>query len=365
MKRLFFILLLAPFIAFSQSGPQKGFSITATLKGLTENELVTINDMNNTDDTLGRTKVKNGAFVLKGIVEEPNLVTINFHSSQKKLMLFLGNEQVNITGDVVNLQSVSVKGSVFHNDFSDFQRTFNPRFQKITEMNQQIGGKPNLQRNDPLLIAYQNELLNTSNTIDSFVQLKKDRPIAPFTLLVTVELEPDPAKLEKRFASLSNEMKGSFYGKILDAQMADARFGAIGSDAITFVQNDTAGNPVSLESFRGKYVLIDFWASWCKPCRMENPNVVAAFNRFKGKNFTVLGVSLDRSKENWLQAIKDDKLDWTHVSDLKFWSNEVAVKYRVQGIPINYLIDPQGKIVGKNLRGSDLHMKLCELLGCE
>jgi peroxiredoxin len=135
----------------------------------------------------------------------------------------------------------------------------------------------------------------------------------------------------------------------------------IGKQAPVFVQNDTAGKPVSIEDFRGKYLLIDFWASWCSPCRAESPNLVAAYHKYKDKGFTILGVSLDRDKQRWLQAIADDKLNWTQVSDLKFWDNEASNLYAVSSIPSNFLLDPKGIIIAKDLRGDDLNDKLKEI----
>jgi peroxiredoxin len=136
----------------------------------------------------------------------------------------------------------------------------------------------------------------------------------------------------------------------------------MGKEIPEFEQSDVNGKSVNIKSFRGKYVLIDFWASWCGPCRGENPNVVAAFNKYKDKNFTVLGISLDKSKDPWLQAIQDDALTWTQLSDLKGWGNAVAQKFRIQSIPQNFLIDPNGVVIGKNLRGQALEDKLAEVI---
>lgn len=360
MKQLLFSILLIPTGLLAQSG----FVIKGSVLGLPEASKVTLTDVNNATDTLARSTVDKGVFELKGTVKEPNLYQLNFDGVTKKTILFIGNDPVTVKGHVDNLQQLEVKGSSVHDDFVTFQNTFNPLFRKLTEMNQQLYAKPNVQPGDSIMVAYMSHVDKTKAAIVQYIQERKNSPVAPFVLVVTSELEQDVTVLEKNYNLLAAGGQQGFYGKILKQRIDDSKVGAIGTQAIEFTQSDTTGKPVTLASFRGKYVLVDFWASWCRPCRMENPNVVTAYQKFKGKNFTVLGVSLDREKQPWLQAIKDDNLTWTHVSDLKFWSNEVARLYKVEGIPQNFLIDPTGKIIGKNLRGAGLQTKLCELLGC-
>lgn len=364
MKKYFVFLGLFVGTLQAQQTKPAGFRIEGHIKGLSDRSLVVLTDANKPTDTLARATVKGGIFVLTGHVLEPNLFVVNFMSAQKKTTLFIGNENVLVTADLENLGNMDVTGSASELDFLRFERVFNPLFGQMNVLSQLAGSPQGALKKDSVMLAYQALAMTIQMKVDSFIQANRSSYVSPFLLVVVNQLSDDVFLLERRLQTLSPTVQQSMYGKYLQEQIENGKVGAIGSAAMDFTQNDTAGTPVSLSSFKGKYVLVDFWASWCKPCRMENPNVLEAYEKFKAKNFTVLGVSLDQNRASWIKAIQDDKLTWSQVSDLKFWNNEVAREYRIAQIPQNFLIDPNGKIIGKNLRGADLDSKLCALLGC-
>jgi peroxiredoxin len=196
----------------------------------------------------------------------------------------------------------------------------------------------------------------------SFSKKHNNSVIAPYLGMMYLAEEGKQGQLKNLYDTLTVAVKASFFGKKVGDIVRASEGSSVGAKAVDFTLPDVNGKPVSLSSYKGKYVLIDFWASWCGPCRQENPNVVKAYNSFKSKGFDVLGVSLDRDKDDWTKAIEKDNLTWTHESDLKYWDNEVAKLYGVQAIPANFLLDKDGNIIGKNLRGEALEAKLKEVM---
>jgi thiol-disulfide isomerase/thioredoxin len=346
-------------ISLAQEG--KPFTIRGQLTGLPDKSKVVLKNEDLQPDALAEAEASGGRFILKGTLSEPNLFYLTVDGSPQRLYFFVEASEITVTGHKDSLSIARVSGSMSNQDFVEFSRAFNPLFGRAQQLAQQLNsGAPD--PGDRNRQAYAATISEMQAKTDQFISARKSSVVSAFAVMVMTQVTEDIFVTEKRFLALDPAVQQSYFGRMLEQQIADGKIGAVGTDAIDFVQNDTTGAPVSLASFRGKYVLVDFWASWCKPCRMENPNVVEAYRKYSSRNFTVLGVSLDRARDPWIQAIRDDRLTWTHVSDLKFWNNEAAAKYRISSIPQNLLIGPDGKIIARNLRGEELQEKLAQLL---
>jgi peroxiredoxin len=310
--------------------------------------------------------LSNGECQFKGVVKNPEIFYLNIGSGKERLMFFAENSVISISGKADSLSLAKVSGSAVHSEFQALQDKINQMDEQgmtIYKQSKEVEKLGEKAKADSLMKLAEDVFTKIDVEQKDYIKANPASFVSPY-LLSRVYYDMEADVLEGFLNGFDAKLDSVPSVVMLKERVAKLKMVAIGQTAPDFTMNDAEGNPVKLSDIYSKneYTLVDFWASWCGPCRRENPNVVAVFNSNKSKGFGVFGVSLDTDKEKWLKAIADDQLTWPHVSDLKGWKNEAAALYAVSSIPANLLLDKTGKIVGRNLREEKLGETIAGLL---
>jgi thiol-disulfide isomerase/thioredoxin len=373
MKKIIFIALVA---IISQSCTEKkfgAFTVSGQIKNANEQRIF-LQELSLTDkeplnlDTA--TIDKKGNFILRGVGKEEGLYRVSTEKGTD-FIIINDNNNIKLIADLNDYVHYKVEGSVASAQLHAFFENYRQQDSAMASCFIRLDSLQKTNASDSILLPCRQERDRRMGDLNALVTNFINKSESPAARIYAIGIASRTLKKEELQqlvkASVNKFPEHSSLQKVSTilsgaTQPEPEEISKVNMEAPDFTLPDTNGKMISLKSFRGKYVLVDFWASWCGPCRQENPTVVAAFNRFKDKNFTVLGVSLDDNKAKWLKAIQDDKLTWTHVSDLKQWESIVVPMYQIQGIPFNVLVDPNGKVIASELIGEDLEKTLSSVL---